>query len=265
MKHVFTLLMLLYTNLVFAMPKHFEVWFLSNDSTAFLDNIQLQKKYSTQFAQSYLQCQPMGEYCFDPQVGLYKPDEKGKVQEEMDYSLTEKMEVYNDLPVSQSIDRELITCDKGIFFDIFCGEAKVAKESDIKLQIWVDVSSTMKQVDGALPNDICGRQRFINAVESKCPLNQKLDVHIFTESKKQIDTVDRVCLSYGLNEVERLMKQIEESTVDHLIIITDIFEASQRFISFIENTPKGSHRGIDSPFTAKDMLQAKQKIISYCQ
>lgn len=249
---------------LWAMPKHFEVWFLSNDTSAFLESILYKTKFSKLTAQNNLQCQQMGEFCFDPQVGLYKPGEKGS-SEQVDYSITETMEEYNELPTAKSIDREIIDCEKGMLFDMFCGKAKEQNSANIKLQIWVDISSTMRQVDGALPSDMCGRQRFITAIDNKCPLGQKLDVHVFTESKKQIDTLDRVCLNYGLNEVDRLMQQIEESNVEHLIVITDIFEASQRFISFIENSSVGSHRGVSSPFSTKDMLKVQKKIISYCQ
>lgn len=263
MKKILIVLFMIYSTTLWALPKHFEVWFLSSDTAVFLDDVLFQTKFSKNYAQQNLQCQQMGEFCFDPQIGLYKPGEKGKV-ESVDYAVTETLENYNELPTARSIDRELIDCDKNMFFDIFCGKAQVQKNADIKLHIWVDVSTTMKQVDGAMPNDMCKRQRFITAIENKCPLSQKLDVHVFNESKKQIDTLERVCQSYGLNEEERLMRQIEESTVDHLIVITDVFEASQRFISFIENSSVGSHRGVTSPFTTKDMLETQKKIISYC-
>jgi hypothetical protein len=248
-----------------AMPKHFEVWFLSIDRAAFLDQLLYKTRYSKMTAQSGLQCQPMGEYCFDPQVGLYKRGQEGEIQEELDYAVAEDMEEYNDLPTASSVDRNMIECEEGMLFDMFCGKAKAEKKSKVKLEVWFDVSSTMKQVDPTPTKDICKRQSFISAVDIKCPMGQKMNVHIFTETKKETDTFERVCLSYGLNEIGRLMKQIEESKVDNLIIVTDIFEASERFVSFIENSGVGTHRGVDEPFYAKDMKKLQQKVISYCQ
>ena len=56
-----------------AMPKKFEVWFISPESSKSASLLEVKVRLSALSAKANLQCQPMGDYCFDPQVGMYKP------------------------------------------------------------------------------------------------------------------------------------------------------------------------------------------------
>jgi hypothetical protein len=258
----------------FSMPKNFEIWFLSPDkSQGLIDILNKKHKASRYIAQSYLQCQPMGDYCFDPQVGLYKKEDTQKVQNEPNYSLFDEQEDYKSLPTAKSVDRDLITCEKGNFFDLFCGKSKATPVADIKVEIWTDISSTMKQVDWpGLGNEKCFRERFVRLVEDQCPLNNKLAVKVFDETIKPVDTMSRVCTNYGLNNIKWLTEAIENSTAPHLIIITDIFESYNTDIngnSIMDFAQKhgvrSTIRGLETPLYAKDILKDVSQIHKLCK
>ena len=264
MKKLFLLLFLI-SNSAWSYPKHLEVWFLSNDRTTFLDSVLPKTQYGPMTAK--LQCQQMGEYCFDPQVGLYKVGEGDKVQEEIDYQAMDKLEKHENIDPASSIDREMIKCDKdSSFFDVFCGKAKKLKVGKKpKLEIWVDISSTMKQVDFNGFDQMCMRESFLRGLNNKCPLNQKMKVYMFDESRKELGAFDRVCLNAGLNQVKRIMRDIKTSKADNLIIITDIFEASEKFVNFIEFEAKGIARGTEKPVYAKDLKKDIDRMTKMCK
>jgi hypothetical protein len=249
-----------------ALPKHFEVWFLSVPRHAWLNNLLKENHVKSKVAAGSLQCQPMGEYCFDPQVGLYKKDKANKYQEQIDLSEVEKNNKYDFMDVPQKMEREMINCDDASFFDIFCGEAKKkSKAAKVKLEVWVDVSSTMKQVDFNGFDKKCGREMFLENLSQTCPLNQKMKVYYFEEFRKEAGALDRVCLSAGLNEMKIIISDLKKSTVDNVIIITDIFEAHEEFINAIEGLGAGVIRGLDNPLYAKDIKKELKRIGPLCQ
>lgn len=259
----FLILFLVCSN-AFAMPKKLEVWFLSPAKNSFVEKYDEKIKFTKYIAQTRLQCQKMGEYCFDPQVGLYKPDEQGVGEVQVDYSKTEELETYKELPHARSIDREMIECEGADLFDFFCHKAKKEQRSSAKLEIWIDTSSTLKEIDPDKADDICMRQSFVTSVDVNCPINKKMNLYVFTESLKKVDTFSRVCSHYGLNNIDRLIKRIEESKAHNLLIITDIYEANEKLINFIDNA-NGSHRGVGELMYAKDMKTYLKDISNLCK
>lgn len=248
------------------MPKRFEVWFLSIDKTTWLDSV-LKINTKPQLYTRALQCQPMGEYCFDPQIGLYKRDEASKAQEEVDLAEVNKLEKYDFLDPHKGAERSMIECDENSsFFDVFCGKAKKAKKlAKSKLEVWVDISSTMKQVDfDGFEND-CKRLTFLDNLKISCPLNEKMKVYFFEEYKKEAGSLDRVCLSGGLNDMKRMMKDIRNSDADNIIMITDIYEADSNFIDAIEMTGRGRIKGLDKPMYAKDLKSELSRVKAMCK
>lgn len=265
MKKLIVIFIFSLANSVWAYPKHLEVWFLSIDRTSFLDSILPKQKFSAMTAK--LQCQQMGDYCFDPQVGLYKLGEGDKIQEAIDYQDMDKAETHKNIDSATSLDREMIKCDKNSnFFDVFCGKAKTLKMGKkARLEIWVDISSTMKQVDFESFDQMCKRESFLRGINDQCPLNQKMKVYMFDESRKELGAFDRVCLNAGLNQVDRIMRDIKISKVDNLIIITDIFEAKEKYINFIEIEARGIARGIEKPIYAKDLKKDIARMQKMCK
>ena len=246
-----------------AMPKHFEVWFLNTDSPS-SSLLEPSIKYSSKVAQG-LQCQQMGEYCFDPQVGLYKKGEESKMQDFVDHAEVQKNETYEFMKPAQSIDRQMIECESATFFDVFCGKAqKAMKLGKSKLEVWIDTSSTMKQVDYGGFDQKCSRERFLEDLSQTCPMNKKMKVYTFEEHRKELGAFDRVCLSGGLNNMKRLIKDLYASKADNVIIITDIFEAEVSFIEAIESKG-GIVRGLDKPLYAKEIHKQLQRVRKFCQ
>lgn len=259
-------LLFLIPHISWAMPKHLEVWFLSIDRTSFIKGLDNSIQYSQSYALKNLQCQQMGEYCFDPQVGLYKIGEGEKIQEAIDYQEMDAKEEYDFIESASSIDREMVNCDKNTsFFDVFCGEAKAQKQTKVGLEIWVDISSTMKQIDFEGYEKMCKRESFLRGLNNFCPLNKKMKVYMFNESKKELGAFDQVCLNSGLNQVDRIIRDIKISKAKNLIVITDIFEAHEKLINFIEFDAQGVTRGVKKPLYAKDIKKDIARLKKMCQ
>jgi hypothetical protein len=265
-KNFFILLLL--TNYTWAMPKKFEVWFLSTTSskkTSLLLDKMTKIKYGPMEAQAKKQCQPMGDYCFDPQIGLYKMQGESDVQVN-DYTELDSQEKYIDFDEGDAVNREMINCDEGNFFDLYCGKAKKkVKKDKTKLVIWIDISSTMKQVDFSGYEEQCQRESMLRRLNAKCRFGSTMKVYGFNETRKELGMMDRVCLNSGLNRTDRMIQDIKVSKLDNLIIITDIFEASEEFIEFIEASGVGSHKGLDKPFYAEDLKGEVSRLTKVCR
>jgi hypothetical protein len=196
------------------MPEKIEIWFLSIDKTTGLYHPpRLDIKYSKLTARGTT-CQKMGDYCFDPQVGLYKPGtdpEKAEDFEEVEASEFTETQDFEQIESASSLDRQVVKCDGSSFFDIFCGKAKKPKKPKHKLEIWIDVSSTMRQVDHASQNDICKRQSFLEVLDLSCPLHKNYEVQIFNESLRYMGMKTQVCQYSGLNNQDRLIEKIKKN------------------------------------------------------
>ena len=222
---------------------------------------------NSKLAYGKLQCQQMGEYCFDPQIGLYKRGEEGKALEEVDMAEVENSKAYDFMDPHKGHERDLIECDENSnFFDIFCGKAKkISAQGKSKLEVWVDVSSTLKQVDFNGYAKPCARETFLKTLAGTCPLNQKMKVYYFEEFKKEAGALDRVCISGGLNNMKNILRDLKQSKADHVIIITDIFEAEDSFITGIEVMGKNTIKGLDKPFYAKDLKSELKRVQTICK
>ena len=250
-----------------AMPKKFEIWFLSPDQ-AQAAVLKLESKGALSFkplAQASLQCQPMGDYCFDPQVGMYKPGDKPLDNAPSDYSAADQLEDYKYERKATGDELKNATCDKNNLFDIFCGQAKTSKKKDIaKFEIWFDISSSMKQVDFPGFDKMCQRESFLRLLARDCSFNEEMQIHGFNEAKKQLGTIDSVCLNHGLNNRERIIRDIKASNAKHLIVITDIYEAEETLLNFVETSGAGSVKGVEKPLYAGDLKSLAGDLLKKC-
>ena len=258
-------------SLLWAMPKKLEVWFISTTSNKeallHLDKIESKNTFRN-IAQASRQCQPMGDYCFDPQIGLYKRDANSdsNVEAVSDYTVLDGSEKYEKFDSGDGIDRDMVNCEEGNFFDLYCGKAKAKKKiSKAKLTLWIDVSSTMKQVDFEGYDKSCKREMLLKKLDRTCPFSSDMKVYIFNETRKELGMMDRVCLNSGLNRTDRMMKDIKVNNADHLIIITDIYEASEEFIDFVEASGVGSVKGIQKPMYAEDLYEEVPRLAKVCR
>lgn len=235
-----------------AMPKKFEVWFISPESSKNASALEVKTRFLGLTAIADLQCQPMGDYCFDPQIGMYKP-QKGEAPEvETNYEAANKLESYNYKRNGIKLEEKKSACDSDSFLDIFCGKKKT-KKVQAKIELWFDISSSMKQVDFPGYDKMCKRESFLRLLSRDCGFNQEMKVMGFNETKKQLGTMDSVCLNHGLNSRDRLIRDIKNSDAKHLIILTDIFEAEETLINFIETSSGGSYKGVEKPIYADDL------------
>lgn len=245
----------------FAAPKEIEVWFLSNRKTAQLEELLNQPTIKFRAPTAELQCQPMGDYCFDPQYGLYKKDDTGF---DSDVATNKLNTEGPGIPSGKSVERDLINCDPKNYFDVFCGKAKPESKSEAKLEIWVDTSSSMREFDFSDKDGSCGRKSLLKQLDKSCGFNQKVNVMMFDTSIKQAGGMDQLCNNQGLNDYKRLIDWIERSNARKLIVITDIYEFHKEFADYIESL-NGKFRGDKDPLLAKDMLSMVDQLAKSCK
>jgi hypothetical protein len=254
------LLLFLISASAWSAPREIEVWFISNAKTALLEKILNRPHYITRAPTVELQCQEMGDYCFDPQYGLYKKDDAN-----LEIVETKKIETDGPvIPAAKSLDRELIDCEKGNKFDIFCGKAKPESKSVTKLDIWIDTSSSMREFDFTQKDGSCHRRSFMKEIDEACGFNQGVNVMMFDTSLKQAGNMEDLCNNQGLNDYKRLMDWIERSDAKKLIVITDLYELHKEFADYIESK-KGKLRGDKEPLTAKQMVDLADQLAKSCK
>lgn len=244
----------------FAAPKNIEVWFLSNSKVTLLNDLINRPQYIYRAPTATLECQEMGDYCFDPQFGLYKKDDAGlSVDSEKVFD-----QKGPSIPAAKSIDLDLINCDPKNYFDIFCGKAKKEVSKASKLDLWVDTSSSMREFDFSDKEGNCHRKSLVQALDRKCGFNQKVNVMMFDTSIKQAGSIDQMCENQGLNDYKRLIDWIERSDAERLVIITDIYEFHKEFSDYIESK-HGKLRGDKDPLTAQQMVELSSDLAKSCK
>lgn len=244
---------------VWAAPQELEVWILSNTKKAQLESLLNKSPYVYRSLTAELECQEMGDYCFDPQYGLYKKDDSGSMVD------SDKLEKSSpNIPPAKSIDRDLIDCDPKNYFDIFCGKAKKIAPNTAKLDLWIDTSSSMREFDFSDKAGGCYRKSLVTRLDDVCPFNQKVNVMMFDTSIKQAGGIDSLCTNQGLNEHKRLMDWIERSDAKKLVVITDIYELHKEFVDFVKSK-NGDIKGDKQPLTAANMLDLVDSLAKSCK
>lgn len=251
--------LLFFTLPALAAPRSIEVWFLSQNKVTELNKLLDRSPYVYRAPTAELQCQEMGEFCFDPQFGLYK-------KEDMTEGKADKIAVEKgpSIPSAESIDRNLIDCDPKNYFDIFCGKAQAKKSQASKLDLWIDTSSSMREFDFSDKEGGCYRKSFVKRLDDTCGFNQKVNVMMFDTSIKQAGSMDQLCNNQGLNDYKRLIDWIERSDAQKLIIVTDIYEFHKEFSDYIESK-HGKLRGDKEAFTVKQMLDLVDDVAKSCK
>lgn len=243
-----------------AAPKDIEVWFISNSKVAQLEKFLNRPQYVYRAPTAELQCQEMGDYCFDPQYGLYKKDDANA-------EMVDTNKINTDgpvIPAGKSVERELIDCDPKNYFDVFCGKARKEVQVQSKLDLWIDTSSSMREFDYSEKDGSCHRKSFVKILDDACGFNRKVNVMMFDTSIKQAGSVDQMCNNQGLNDYKRLMDWIERSDAKKLVVITDIYELHREFSDYIESK-HGKLRGDKDPLTAKQMVELADQLAKSCK
>lgn len=253
------LLLCLITTSALAAPKEIEVWFLSNAKVAELHNYLNRSQFLFRSPTAELQCQPMGDLCFDPQFGLYKKDDQEHAVDTTTIDIPGPV-----IPAAKSVERDMIDCDPKNYFDVFCGKARKDVQAVSKLDVWIDTSSSMREFDFSDKDRYCHRKGLVSALDKTCGFNQKANVMVFDTSIKQAEGMDQLCNNQGLNDYKRLIDWIERSDAQKLVIITDIYENHAEFSDYIESK-HGKIRGDKDPLTAAKMAELSEVLAQKCR
>lgn len=258
---IFKILILLsFTSWALAAPRSIEVWFLSNVKSSQVLEILNRPQYTLHAHTAQLECQPMGDYCFDPQYGLYKKDDTWKSVDTTKVTEDKGLKI----PSANSVDRDLINCDPKNYFDIFCGKSRPESKRQAKLELWIDTSSSMREFDFTDKEGGCYRKSLLQRLDQECGFNSKVNVMMFDTSIKQAGSMDQLCLNQGLNDHKRLIDWIERSEAQKLVIITDIYEFNKDFADYIESK-NGIFRGDRDALTAAQLLDRVDELAKSCK
>ncbi len=243
----------------FALPEHVHFFFISGDGVSSLDKIEDHKfRFSKLTAKNVLEedpeCVPMGDGCFHPQLGYVEEDTVLKKEEPRDVPRK----------TINAVDIDLIKCEDGNYFDIFCGKAK--KESGVKalVEVWIDTSSSMRTVDYSKDPNYCQRRIIARKFREGCA--EKVNIQLFDTSLKEMGDLSSACVNYGLNDQKRLMTWIKDSSAKQLYVFTDIDELSIELKDFLDSIPATIYGGERKRYFMKDVQEMTEKTVSkYCK
>jgi hypothetical protein len=244
---------------LWATPKSFEVWFISNQKAKQVLKLLEERSKTLVVAQADLSCVPMGEFCFDPQVGMYKK-ESNQFNFDVDPSVPD--EDLPQIPSARSIDRNLLVCESGAYFDIFCGQAQKVAERKISFDLWIDTSSSMREMDPPRDGVGCYREQMMKKLHETCPFGEKVHVMQF-DIQLRPGSMGSLCVNQGLNDVKKMIQWIEENSSERLVIITDLYEYHEELAQFAQKN-KGSFRGEKGDLSASDLLSMADQLAKSC-
>jgi len=260
--------LILLPSVLWARPKSVEFWFLKEPVVAqLLKHIEKidHYKFGNKLAMnSHYECAPMGGGCFHPQLGFV---DKAPMFEKMVINeSTDDSKKGVEVKTFSNEENYEVTCDNNYLFDIFCGNAvkeSKSKESNASVEIWVDISSSFKNVDYSKTADNCFRRKFIHKVLNECK-REKVDVSIFNTSIKELGAMDTLCINHGTNNVPRLVDWVEASNAKRLIVITDVSEIGAELSEYLEEINAVSKGADTKDFLSKELMQEVKRVVSYC-
>lgn len=250
--------------LTWATPQKIEMIFLSPAKVSMLLE-QLDKMDTTKMSKYVAQadmehCVPMGDGCFHPQLGYIEkqPDKKPDAKAIAERNEEKAVELKN----FNALETNMVSCDKNNYFDIFCGKEK-PNAAPAEIEVWFDISSSLKTVDYNKDPDHCARRSFIEKVQLTC--KSKVNVSVYNTSIKQVGENSSVCMAYGMNDQARILRWMKDSKAKHLLIVTDIDEMSAEMRSFLEsNGAKMIGDGVKA-FTANDLIDYAKEFTKMCR
>lgn len=252
------ILMLFLPAAAMATPQKIEMIFLSPLKVSMILELldQYQNiKYSKAIAQNDMEnCTPMGDGCFHPQYGFIPKEEKKLPALDEDKKL--------ELKTFNAVETSLVNCDKDNYFDIFCGKTRAAT-SFSEIEIWFDISSSLKSVDYNKDPEQCARRTFMEKVAQSC--KGRIRASVYNTSIKEVGDHSGVCEAYGTNDQSRLIKWIKDSKARHLLVVTDIDEMSTEMRDLLEsNGAKMTGDGVKA-FTSSDLLEYAKDFSKLCK
>ncbi len=278
MKLRFLFVFIFYAADLLAMPKKLEVIFLSRNQKTSLLRYFDESHYPLMLGQlvewDTSECVPMGDGCFHPQHGFIeeKPtplkkeksnflrkeidDEKRKALDEELNQEELKLKTFN------SMDIDMVDCKEGPYFDIFCGKATHRPRPE-KVELWVDTSASMRDVDYSKDLEFCDRRKMITKVLDQCALSAT--VSVFNTSRMMIGSRHQVCQSLGLNDGKRAVDWIKGSNAEFLLLVTDVEEYVGEFREFLDSVGAKIHGIGINPLYSDYLIKYSDEIIKNCK
>lgn len=243
----------------FALPEHVHFFFISGDGVSLINSIEesgfnFSKYTAKNVFDEEPECVPMGDGCFHPQIGYIEKGTSGTKK---------KLEKVPNKTIN-AVDIDLIKCEDGNYFDIFCGKAKKESTTKALFEVWLDTSSSMRSVDYSKDPSYCERRIVARKFREGC--GEKVNIQLFDTSLKEMGDLSSACVNYGLNDQKRLMRWIKDSTAKQLYILTDIDELSLELKDFLDSIPATIYGGDNRRFFMKDVQEMTEKTVAkYCK
>lgn len=289
------LVMLLNPAIGFAAPDKLEVIFLSPNRSASIlpflnkktkgiylsrliaqnDTVGYEEEYVIDFSDPEgfedappmrnFECVSMGDGCFNPQEG-YLEEIPGAIKASKGTNKKSKQKKQKENPFELSTfnsdDIALVECQEGRYFDIFCGKESNRKVKKANLEVWIDTSASMKNVDYSSEDSYCERRFFASKMKKDC--RDGIAFSVFDTARSSLGSYDNLCDYVGSNDGKRIVSWIEANSADHLVLITDVDEYHGAFREYLERT-NATVRGIGTkPITAKDLIGYTSKLAKSC-
>jgi len=146
----------------------------------------------------------------------------------------------------------------------FVGKEKASKISKpVDVEVWFDISSSLKSVDYNKDVGYCSRRTFATHVMEGC--KERVRFSVYNTALKEAGELSSVCDSYGTNDEARLLQWMKDSQAKTLLIVTDIDEMSAPMRAFLDE--KGAKMIGDGvkPFTALDLESYAKEFSKMCR
>lgn len=243
-----------------ATPKKIYIYFLSPVKTSYLPQTP-QIQWSKKLAQNKTDdefmknCQPMGDGCFHPQLGF--------VANKVEVSEPSLLKPEENLKTFNAIETSVVDCNKDYHFDIFCGKTKSESVWNGDMEVWFDVSSSLREVDFSTDKETCQRRSFFEKLQKQC--GKSLRVATYNTNIKELGDHSNICMSYGTNDEKKLMEWIKASQANKLVIVTDIDELSRPFQDFLSAEGATFVGDGVKAYTAKNLVDDVGEFAKICR
>lgn len=252
----------------FSIPQKTTVYFLSSNDISIL----LRKNIGSLYAVNALElkCQKMGEYCFDPQVGLYKPNNREQAVKLKDENVNsdERLKKVRGLGADGFFNQNMINCDKNKFYDVYCnktGKIKNDVEKRETFEVWVDTSKVMSIKDSEPLETTCNRSNFLNLLESTCTKNNTFRLFSISSIKKRLGKNSQACQKDSSNiDINKLKSWIKKSKSKRVFIFLDEFYAQGMLLSFLKTKSNIEVKGIETKVSLSNMDNEIADLKRYC-
>ncbi len=262
------LIAFLFSLAAMAEPEYVEIWFLSEKRTTYnldLMPVRALAKVSL-YVPENIPCTPFGDGCFHPQYGYFDKETRKTFGSHDELEDNKKPSNVDSKTIS-NMNTDLINCDRGYHFDMFCGKAKPVKreiQKFNKLEIWVDTSSSFRGIDPAREDGTCYRKSFVDRLRRRC--NGQAKISAFDTSKKEVGSTDTLCTTVGTNSTDRIIKWIDESEAKTLILITDIHEYNMKLADYLDQVNHKIRGEIPrKEIISSDLNGEVDRIARYCK